>query len=1138
MALLTAAFVASGLLLAVPQVASAAPSEAVAGPDDVHSGEPVQDIEAGGAPPEVPWTPDWEYNESVDPEAVPDEAEPTPEPEPSTAPTPTPTAEPQPESDPDATATPDATDAPDSTEAPEGDETDAATPEATAEAAPAPDTDEAQPLAAPEAQDELSQLDALQAPSPNMGSGIKSSNSYEEFPIFGDAMDLQVNIGTGNLFARTDILSLNGAGVPATVSAVYNSNNSTTGSLKQWMTDVQAVGLNINAAGTTASFWDGTFAQYTFTKNGSQWTSPSGVNAKLTQSGSNYVITYNRTGEKLTVNSQGWPLTRTDRNGVGITYGYDGTRLTSVTDSVGKSIGLEYVSDTLDTVGDFTGRVSAAYSDNVKLNQLDRAGYGLFKFEYLNTGKLSKITLGDKTAQIAYVGDSSQVATITQTKGAATPIVTTFTYTDGKTAVKDGRGNTSQFFINGEYQVTKTVDPLNRQREQEWTPNGDVAMSTSGFASGSTGAQTAITYDSLNNQTNLTLPTGAATQALYAQGPNCQSAQSGHPYLPKCTIDDAGNSESLTYDTAGNLTKRTNTTAGSAAESFTYTYGNCGGKPGQVCSATDGNGNATKYTYTNGVVTKVTPPAPLGATTYAYDGVHRVKSVTNGLGHTTSYQYNSADRVVKTTFANGATLVTTYNGDGSIATETDSASSKTITYTYNVLGLTTRQQMTGSPTVDMTYDANGNLTRFAAGTTNITHYAYDAANQMIRLSTPGGNCDATGNPGCVRYEYDSDGKEKARLFPNGARQDTTRDESGRPLRITAKDKNGVARNDIAYSYTAGGADRRSIQTRTSHQEQNIPIGAITTYTYDSRSRLTNAVEKYGNNTTASWAYQYDKADNRTKQIRTGQTGKPAATIDYTYNGANQLTGATGSTGAWTYDAAGNQTRGALSGVASTYGDRLQATANGATAYTTFGQGNNRQLTAGGNTRQQTALGVYEYGTNKPVYRTGDGTAVAGAYDATGGTGYFATDHLGSTTGIFRADGTWVAGYTYSPYGEQRIGIFNDTNQIRYLGEHMEGSGNTALYKLGARYYDPGLGRFTQMDPSGQESNPYSYGTCDPINGSDPTGLDYACEVAVGLTFYAVNGLNGYLFTTVGGAIGAALAVGLEIGSIFVEPLMC
>jgi RHS repeat-associated protein len=71
-----------------------------------------------------------------------------------------------------------------------------------------------------------------------------------------------------------------------------------------------------------------------------------------------------------------------------------------------------------------------------------------------------------------------------------------------------------------------------------------------------------------------------------------------------------------------------------------------------------------------------------------------------------------------------------------------------------------------------------------------------------------------------------------------------------------------------------------------------------------------------------------------------------------------------------------------------------------------------------------------------------------------------------------------------PYGEPRT--HTGTQQpYRYTSTYLDPSG---LYKMGARHYDPALGRFTQPDPSGQENNPYLYATGDPVNHSDPTGL--------------------------------------------------
>lgn len=1081
-------------------MATAAPDDAPTEPVEVHQGEVTEELTLGEAPPETPWEPDWDTTQDVSD----GESEPAPEEEPKDTP------------DPDA----DGTTAPD--DAPVGE--------------PSPDV-------APEAksqtpEDEPFSVQSLNGPVPNAGGGINSTYSYQEFPIFGDAMQLQVNIGTGNLFARSGLISLSGAGVPATVAAVYNSNSNVSGDLGNWRTDANSVGLT-STGPTEFIYYDGTGARHVFTKDTSTgtWNASPGLNASLTVGRPSNEITYNRTGEKLRFNSSGWIQSRVDRNGVGVNYGYSGTQLVSVTDAANKTLQLGYNQAKVNSVTDGTGRAAVTTVQNgTTLTQLNRPGSGQFAFTYTG-GKLTGITLHDLTAQIAYSGD--RVTWVKQTKSGQPTLTTTFTYTSQGTDVKDARGNTSKFHVNDKFQVTKTVDPLNRTREQEWTPNGDVAMATSGYGAGGTGNETTYGYDSLNNQTSITLPTGAATQALYAQGPNCAGAQSGNPYLPKCTIDDAGNTESMTYDTAGNLTARTNTTAGGAGESDTYTRENssgtvCGGKAGQVCSSKDGKGNETKYTYQNGVVIKVTPPAPLGATTYAYDGVHRVKSVTNGAGHKTSYTYDNADRIVKTTYNGGATLVTQYNVGGAVTSETDSTASKSITYTLNVLGLTTQQQMTGSPTVDMVYDNNGNMTKFTTGSTS-TNYAYDAANQMTRLSTPGGNCSGTGNPGCILYSYDSDGQESARVFPQGARQDTTRDEAGRPTRITAKDKNGTVQNDVAYSYAAGSADRFSVQARTSHKEAGISAGAVTSYTYDSRSRLTKAAEVgTSGSAVVTWEYAYDKADNRTKLKQTGPGRADNKDITYTYNAANQITAAPtqGSSGSWTYDGAGNQTRNANSGATATYGDRLQVTANGTKAYSTFGQGNNRQLTVGGVAQQQTALGVHSYAPSKTVYRAGDGTAVAETFGST--TGFLATDHLGSTIGIFNADGTYRGGHSYDPYGGFR-GSDNSVSDsiIRYIGEQLEPG--TGLYKLGARYYDTSLGRFTQMDPSGQEGNPYTYGTCDPINGSDPTGLDYACEVAVGAIWYANAAVWAIALT---GPVGVGVGVGLALTEILVSPLMC
>lgn len=131
--------------------------------------------------------------------------------------------------------------------------------------------------------------------------------------------------------------------------------------------------------------------------------------------------------------------------------------------------------------------------------------------------------------------------------------------------------------------------------------------------------------------------------------------------------------------------------------------------------------------------------------------------------------------------------------------------------------------------------------------------------------------------------------------------------------------------------------------------------------------------------------------------------------------------------------------------------------------------------------------------------------------------------IGSVIGLFDKGGAYKGGYSYSPYGESRAATDNSViaaNPIRYIGGYLDSA--SGMYKLGARYFDPSQGRFTQFDPSGQEGNPYAYASCNPINNVDPSGLNCFSAVAwaaisLGLTAFAAAGLEA--------AIAAAIATG-------------
>lgn len=463
------------------------------------------------------------------------------------------------------------------------------------------------------------------------------------------------------------------------------------------------------------------------------------------------------------------------------------------------------------------------------------------------------------------------------------------------------------------------------------------------------------------------------------------------------------------------------------------------------------------------------------------------------------------------------------------------------TYDYDSLGHLYIQSGPGGPRRDYRYDANGNLTRFI-DPYGSTGYVFDAANRLTQIIGPSGSgsCPTgTGSPansGCVKLGYDNANHETSRTLPGNATITTSRDASGRATRITATNGTGTPVADIGYSYTTAGstgpsADRTDVQTRTSYRETGIPAGAITGYGYDSLNRLITATENNGPYLNASWAYSYDGAGNRTRQVRAGNTGTAAGTIAYTYDNANRLSATTADTTGWTYDAAGNQTRNGITGQTATYNTRDATSTIGSSTLTAFGQGNTEQLkrSVDGNNYISSALGlIFETpGTSTVSYtRTTTGTPVSMQLDATARY-YYAADQLGSTLGLFDSTGNWVGGYTYSPYGESRT---TDTatpitiNNLRYIGGYHDTP--SGLYKLGARYYDPSLGRFTQTDPSGQEANPYAYASCNPINASDPTGLRCIDIVNAGLSTAFLG-----LLTAAGSLSIDATVFGIPVGVV-------
>lgn len=131
-------------------------------------------------------------------------------------------------------------------------------------------------------------------------------------------------------------------------------------------------------------------------------------------------------------------------------------------------------------------------------------------------------------------------------------------------------------------------------------------------------------------------------------------------------------------------------------------------------------------------------------------------------------------------------------------------------------------------------------------------------------------------------------------------------------------------------------------------------------------------------------------------------------------------------------------------------------------------------------------------------------------NAVGSTYYYVTNYRGDVIRIVNGTGTLVASYSYDPWGKPISKSENTSvagQPLRYASYVFDGETN--LYYLKARYYDPETARFVSRDPirghvDPMSQNSYVYSVGDPVNLVDPSGnfAETALDAAsIGLSAY-------------------------------------
>jgi RHS repeat-associated protein len=715
----------------------------------------------------------------------------------------------------------------------------------------------------------------------------------------------------------------------------------------------------------------------------------------------------------------------------------------------------------------------------------------------------------------------------------------------GKTEVIDARANKTKYCWNKKGEILKVIDAKGNDRSKTFTNSGNVET----YIEANVTESTAFSWSAIDNLTQVQLPTLGTATLTYNEA-------SSHPHFPDGVRDFATTKTgaytwAYEYDQNGdNLIRAKNVPLGIT---FEYDYNTNGTlkriDPPPIEADPAIQGNDTLFEYDpKGNLTEIDPPGGNGTLTFTYDenddaddvDLSRVATITDGESRVQTFTYDAYDRVTKIVYQDGQgtdEIRYEYDANGNMESRFDNTG--TTGFTFDDLNRM-RHEAPQSPdaNIDYEYDLVGNLTRITT-TEQIGNppeeksvsYTYDAVNLVDSVT------DQHGRTTSFTYN-DKDLREKT-IYPVGVTMETKWDKSRRLQWIVSYpsanragciDANGNPKTgtgchtmfDYVYTNPDNGLDTKTRYSVIDRDNEK------TDYRYDEIGRLKTATTLDPPRTTTLAKYEYlfegdaGKRGNITKKIVTG-TMVPNETVTYTYSDANELL--SDSSGIYSHDLSGNMTSNAR-GVTFHYNRKNQTdsmTPLGANAInmeyadaTQDRRVRTWQQGPGGDERMSYhLLGLYSQGPNNGSphatwwVRDNDGTLVSQVKrNITEPTYYYLFDGLGSVAALADESGQVAARYDYEPYGKQTSQEPGVSNPWRYASGYFDSQ--TKLLKFGTRYYDPGIMRWTQLDPMpGDIKDPrtlnlYAYVSGDPVNYADPDGRFFFALVAIVLvvTFVA------------------------------------
>ena len=832
-----------------------------------------------------------------------------------------------------------------------------------------------------------------------------------------------VNTATGNYVTSATDAALPGRGLDFAFARTYNSLSTDVGALGIGWTHSLAIRIQANPDGSATFFGeDGVRVTYAGDGAGGFVRPPGsyGILAPVGGGGSGFELT-KRDQVRYRFDAAGNLVSATDRNNNAIGYAYQAGKLTTATDTVGRQVVLGY---------DPQGRLSSLsfppsrivtyqYDANGRLWKVTDPENAVTTYTYDGQGRLATITDGNNHQVVENIyGPDGRVAEQIDARGFHTffdwdPATQTSTMTDARggewvdrynsgilISQSDPLGNTTQYSFDASLGLAATIDANGRtwvtehdsfgnlrkrkypgpgSIEESWTYNGRNDPLTHLDRRGLT---TTYTYDPAGNRKTVTGPapvsplttfnydpagTGLVFSVVDPRGKTTTYGYDGQANRDRITTP-LGNVTTMVFDAGGRMTSlvepRGNVVGGDPAQ-YTTTFAVDG--LDRVRTVTTPLGHVTTTVYDNaGNRTSVTD-ANNHPTTFAYDDANHLMSVTDARLKVTTYTYDDVGNLVTRTDPNNHLTTYAYDLAGRLTSETRPLT-RVWTYTYSPTGKVTKvvdpiAAATPDPNdsqVAFSYDERDRLTGANYGAGGTVTFGYDANDNRTSVvnstGTAGYGYDNLnrlvlyrfGSRG-IDYVYDAAGNITRRTYTDGTVVDLTYNNDGRLSTVTS-----------AGATTSYGYDAAANLTSTTLPSGN---GYVESRTYDRSGRLTEVKNQNGAAILSRSTYSLDPVGNRLS------TQTTSGTVNYQYDELNRLTeacytatcaGGTDPFRRYTYDDVGNRLTEARSAGTTTYAydalDQLtQTTGFGGTVNYTYDlDGNN--LTAGSATSTWTRQG--------------------------------------------------------------------------------------------------------------------------------------------------------------------------------------